>query len=310
VNAAVGAGFDNIITLKGVSYSAQGGGDVLGFDYIKLVPFPRVTFPWAVGKDDQGWPVGDGGGPNTSFVQENGGINALPGRPNNPEVNQQGDNDYYFAGEYITTIDSVVARYGAYTPIGLVLANEEGAERAFAAADNDLRYHFNLPESLTPEDQLMVTFDAVNLDDPNAVNTDPRYGIEVYFNGILVQSQITIRRPQLNVDYTTPPFTLASVHAQTGAGYDNIVSLRGINYNNEGGGNWMGIDYVQLNPVPLKLLPPVLSNNQITLSWTGNGQLESAPSLLGPWTPVTPRPTSPYTEAVVLTQNRFYRLSR
>jgi hypothetical protein len=53
----------------------------------------------------------------------------------------------------------------------------------------------------------------------------------------------------LNKTISTPPFTLAEVNAQVGPGYDNIVSLRGINYNADGGGNWMGFDYIQLNPV-------------------------------------------------------------
>ena len=246
-------------------------------------------------------------------MQENGAINPLPGSPVSTEVSHGADNDYYFAGEYTSTIDSVTALYGPYTPVGTVLANEEAAERAFAAADNDLRYHFNLPTTLGPDDQLQVTFDANNLDDRD-VNPDPRYGIEVYFNGVLVQPQITIRGPQLDVDYTTPAFTLASVNARTGLGYDNIVSLKGINYDGtgagEGGGNWMGIDYVQLNPVPLKLLPPVINGNQVTLTWTGNGQLQWASSLLGPWNNVDPRPASGYSEAIVAGQNRFYRLTR
>ena len=319
VNARVGPGFDNIVTLKGINYSASNGGNSIGFDYVQLNPFPHVTFPWAVGRDDNGWPFGDGGGPNTSFVQENGNINPLPGRPNNVEVNQQGDNDYYFAGEYTMTISSVVARYGAYTPIGLALANEEGAERAFAAADNDLRYHFNLPTSLLPEDMLSVTFDALNLDTDNGTPAnladdpvDPRYGVEVYFNGVLVQPQIVIRTNQLGVDYTTPQFTLASVNAQTGLGFDNIVSLKGINYYNGGmdGGNWMGIDYVQLNHVQLRFLPAVMTNGVITLNWTGVGELEWAPTILGPWTPFDPVPAPPFSEAVALGGNRFYRLRR
>src|SRR5262245_4262074 len=112
---------------------------------------------WTVGTDDNGWPMGDGGGPDASFVQETAAINPLPGAPDNPEVNQQADNDYYFAGSYTMTIPSVVALYGAYDPIGEVAANEEAAERAFAAADNDLRYHFNLPSTLKPTDLLTVT---------------------------------------------------------------------------------------------------------------------------------------------------------
>jgi hypothetical protein len=63
---------------------------------------------------------------------------------------------------------------------------------------------------------------------------------------VLVQTNIVIHPAQLDADYTTPPFTLASVDARVGPGFDNIVSLKGINYSAEGGGNWMGIDYVQL----------------------------------------------------------------
>jgi len=54
---------------------------------------------------------------------------------------------------------------------------------------------------------------------------------------------------QLNQPIKTPQFTLASVNAQVGVGFDNIVSLRGISHSSEGGGNSLQIDYVQLNPV-------------------------------------------------------------
>src|SRR6185369_10070119 len=221
---------------------------------------------WTVGLDDNGWPVGDGGGANATFVQENGSINDLPGSPVNPEVDGQADNDYYFAGVYTIAIDSVTAFYGGYTPVGVVSVNEEAAERAFAAADNDLRYHFNLPSSLKPSDLLSVIFDPLYLDQ-GAANPDPRYGIEVYFNGVLVQPQLLIRPVDLDTAQTSPPFSLASVNAQVGPGFDNIVSLRGINYNADGGGNWLGFDYVQLNAVPptvnvpgnLAVGPPVSS---------------------------------------------------
>src|SRR5437773_804303 len=135
---------------------------------------------WTCGMHDGAWPVGDGGGANTTFVQENGSINPLPGVPDSPEVNGQADNDYYFAGVYTTVIPSITAipEYGDYTPVGDVAIKEEAAERAFAAADNDLRYHFNLPSSLKTNDMLTVTFDANNLN--QGANTDPRYGIEVY----------------------------------------------------------------------------------------------------------------------------------
>lgn len=204
---------------------------------------------WQVGLDDNGWPQGGtGGGPNANFVQE-AGINPPPGNPNNPAIDRQADDDYYFAGVYTTTIPGNVAQWGAYTPVGVVPSNEEAAEQAFAGTDNDLRYHFNLPSSLSATDRLTVTFDAVNLH--TAGNADPRYGIEVYFNGVLVMPQVVIRPAQLDIDYTTQPFTLASVDARTGAGFDNIVYLKGINYNSTGGGNWMGIDYVRLDVQPI-----------------------------------------------------------
>jgi hypothetical protein len=212
---------------------------------------------WTVGRNDNGWPVGDGGGPDTTFVQE-AGINGLPGRADNAEADGQSDDDYYFAGDYSTVIDSVVAAYGDYSPIGLVEVNEESAERAFAGTDNTKRYHFNLPDGMQPTDLMSVSFDALNLD-TGVNNSDPRYGIEIYFNGVLVQPEILIRPAQFNKTYTTPQFSLASVNAQAGAGFDNIVTLKGISYSGDGGGAWMGIDYVQLDqatePVPQPVFP-------------------------------------------------------
>jgi hypothetical protein len=306
VGARVGPGFDNIVTLKGINYNGENGGNWMGIDYVQLNPIPTPVFPWAVGKNDNDWPLGDGGGPNTSFVQENGAINDLPGSPTSREVSTGADNDYYFAGIYTNTI----AGNGAYDPVGIVPINEEAAERAFAGGDNDLRYHFNLPSTLKPTNQVTVSFDALNLD---TSGSDPRYGIEIWMNGVKVQPEILIHTNQIGVAYTTPPFTLASVGAKVGLGFDNIVSLRGVNYNADGGGNWMGIDYVQLNPVAgptteLKFLPASISNGKITLSWTGTGVLESAAAILGPWTPVTGAPSSPYSETIVPAQKRFYRL--
>src|SRR5262249_47023149 len=165
VHAQVGPGFDNIVSLKGINYNADGGGNWMGVDYVQLNhPTDRIpppVFPWSVGKDDDGWPVGDGGGTNTTFVQENGVVNPLPGSPTSPEIDQQADNDYSFAGSYTT----VIPGNGAYTPVGLVPVNEEAAERAFAGADTELRYHFNLPNTSLPGDRVAVSFDALNLDD-------------------------------------------------------------------------------------------------------------------------------------------------
>ena len=196
-----------------------------------------------------------GGGLEAAFVQENGTINPLPGSPRSEIRSGGADNDYYFAGEYNTTIPSVIADAGAdYTPVGAVLVSEDAVERAFAGGDNDLRFHFNLPDTLKPTNQLSVSFEPISLDTSGGA---PHYGIEVWVNGVKVQDLLDITPTGLFVDYTTPQFTLESVNAQVGPGYDNIVSLRGINYNADGGGNWMGFDYVRLNQNPPELTLPI-----------------------------------------------------
>ena len=197
---------------------------------------------WQVGMDDDGWPQdGVGGGPNTVFIQE-ANENPLPGDPASPLVNQQSDDDYYFAGTYTTVLDG-----SGYAPVGVVAVNEAGAERAYAGSDNSLRYHFNLPTDIGMNDPLAVTFDANNL---HGQDGSEHYGVEVYFNGVKVADEVDVNPATLDFDFTTPSFTLADVNGATGAGPDNYVELRGINYNAEGGGNWMGVDYVQLEAVP------------------------------------------------------------
>jgi len=269
VFSATAAG-DATLLLDAVSVSRAGEGPA-------ETPAP-AELPWSVGLNDDGWPAGDGGGPNTTFVQEKG-ANELPGNPASPEVAQQGDDDYYWAGLYST----VIAGNGDYTPVGLVEANEESAERAFAGIDNDLRYHFNLPESLEPTDRLTVSYDALNLHTGEA---DSRYGIEVYVNNVQVQSEIVIREAELGQTYATDPFTLADVNAEVGSGYDNIITLKGVNYNAEGGGNWMGIDYVQLSQAGGAADAPALSvvnNGNGTVTITFEGTLQAAPTVNGPW---------------------------
>src|SRR5690349_25049146 len=182
---------------------------------------------WQAGLDDGGWPLtGTTGGPAANFVQENGAINPMPGSSNSTPNPQGADNDYYFAGSYTTTLGGNTNFYGSYTPIGTVAADENSAERAFAGGDLDLRWHFNLPATMSPNDLLSFTYEPLNLDDPNATNTDPRFGAEVYFNGVRVMGEVITRPGQLNVAITTPQFTLSSVGAVTGPGADNILSLR------------------------------------------------------------------------------------
>jgi hypothetical protein len=212
----------------------------------------QLSNVWMVGRDDGAWPLtGTTGGPDTNFVQENGAISPLPGSPDSTPTPQGADNDYYFSGVYSTVLPGNTAFYGAYSPLGLVATNENSAERAFAGGDLDLRYHFNLTASDITNRLYSVTFEPLNLDDLNATNFDPRFGVEVYFNGVKVMDQLIVHPSDLNIAITTPLFSPAGVDARTGA-VDNIVSLKGISYNGApGGGNWMGIDYVQLDSQPI-----------------------------------------------------------
>ncbi len=80
------------------------------------------------------------------------------------------------------------------------------------------------------------------------------------------------------------------------------------NNNNANHFTYLGVLRVEpVFPAP-DFLPPVLVGGQVKLEWKGSGQLQWAPSLLGPWTSITPQPASPYAEAVVDDANRFFRL--
>ena len=221
------------------------------------------TLLWTVGLPGDAWPqdLGTGGGPETIFVQE-AGTNELPGEPDNSTEAQMSDDDYYFAGVYTTVLDG-----GAYKPLGPVAANEAGAERAFTGSDNTLRYHFNLPGTIGISTPLSVSWDANNL---QGDQEDPRYGVEVYFNGILVAEETLIRSEELGVINATESFTLDSVNGKTGEGFDNYVELRGINYNGDGGGNWMGLDHVSLVALPDEIFEITgidREGNNVSLTW-------------------------------------------
>ena len=107
------------------------------------------------------------------------------------------------------------------------------------------------------------------------------------------------------------------MNAQLGLGHDNVVTLRGTDHIAEGGGNWMGIDFVRIHAAGDTGTPPeftstVLDGGNITLTWTGEGTLEST-SALGTgaqWAPVTPAPTGGTYTAPATTGNRFFRISR
>lgn len=206
--------------------------------FVLLVGVSMAHAQWETvfqaGAPGRGWPTdGVGGGPDVDFVQESG-TNPPPGDADSPAVNQQADDDYYFAGHYPDPINEV--------------ANDEIAfERAFAGTDNDLRIHFNLPDDLNPADRFRFSYEANNLDEGNG--SDPRYGVEVFFNDTLIFPEETIRPAQLNTVFTSPEFTAADVGALAGSGGDNVIYLHGINHNADGGGNWMGLDFHHLETI-------------------------------------------------------------
>ena len=182
------------------------------------------------------WKLGDVGTPwseplnGVSFVQE-AAVNDAPGDPNSPAVNQQADDDYYFAGAYPA-------------PIGTVATSEIAVERAFAGADNSLRMHFNLDGSTYDADTVAAfSFSPFNFHTDG--QADPRYGVIIDFNGTEILPETIVRPADIGL-VTTDPFTLGSVGAIFGDGGDNVLTLTGVNFNDDGGGNWMGINSHEL----------------------------------------------------------------
>lgn len=80
------------------------------------------------------------------------------------------------------------------------------------------------------------------------------------------------------------------------------------NNNNANHFTYLGVLRVDAFLRPPEFQAPVIENGRIKLDWSGNGQLEWAASLSGPWSPITPRPAPPYSENLVPGQNRFFRL--
>jgi hypothetical protein len=88
----------------------------------------------------------------------------------------------------------------------------------------------------------------------------------------------------------------------------NVSLAPTANNNNANHFTYLGVLRVDAMLTPAQLSPAVIMGGQVKLNWTGPGQLQWAASILGPWTTITPAPTSPYSEAVLPDQDRFYRL--
>ena len=80
--------------------------------------------------------------------------------------------------------------------------------------------------------------------------------------------------------------------------------------NNNNGNHFTYLGVLELAQAAPRFLPATVTGSAITLQWTGEGALERASSVNGPWTAVLPAPSSPYTETLVSGQNRFYRIKQ
>jgi len=221
-----------------------------------------------------------GGGEDARFIQEAGGQTALPGSATNTGGEGAGrdiDDDYYFAGDYSTTIGN------AYVGLGIVGQNEENMERAFthpsagAGGDRNLRYHFNFPASTLPTDLISVNFGITGMED--IVGADG-WDVELKVNGVSIYTQGV--DAVANADFSSPTFNLAAIGATAGAGFDNYVELTGTsrtpadgrdNAGNvvvAGGSRWLSIDYVEMDVSP-DPIPEPSSHGLLLLALGGLG---------------------------------------
>ncbi len=87
-----------------------------------------------------------------------------------------------------------------------------------------------------------------------------------------------------------------------------VISLApGSNNNNANHFTYLGVLKVELLPLP-RYLPPQFSGGNFILRWTGSAEVESAPTVLGPWTSVSGIGENSHAEPINLNTNRFFRL--
>jgi hypothetical protein len=209
---------------------------LLAFSLLTGTSFAASSI-WKLGDPGRAWRADDGG---VQFVQE-AAVNDAPGDPMSPVTDQLADDDYYFAGNYGGTI-------------GTVAMDEAAVERAFAGADNNLRFHFNLDAGSYDNDTLAVF--SVNPFNIHDVGATSRYGVQISFNGNEILPETIVGIADLNNVITTAPFTLGSVGAIFGDGGDNVLQVSGVNFDADGGGNWMGMDYHELQTADATIPEP------------------------------------------------------
>lgn len=189
-----------------------------------------------------------GGGLYVEYTRENNGATALPGNPANVggadgDANRDVDDDYYFAGNYVTTVGS------AYTGVGLVTSDEAVMERAWTGNDPNLRFHFNFPAGTTVNDLMTIGFGVTGgFHNPDAGAT--MWDVDISLNGVSVGGE-TLSVATAEGDFTTAAFTAATVGgaAILANDFDNYVSLDITR--TAGTGNWVSLDYVNFDVTPV-----------------------------------------------------------
>ena len=208
---------------------------------------------WSIGADDQ---TQDGNGDATlgdaatlngaaffvSGVQEKG-QDALPGNPAN--IGGAGgtrdiDDDYYFEGVYTTTAG---LNPFDYTPAGNVLQSESYYDRAITNGDPNMRWHFNVPETVGANDTLTFTIDFYNLNESDS-GASSGYDMTFWVDGNQVGG------PQSHLDSNLSAaqswdFALSDLGgaAEQGPGFDHYLEIR---TSPVGTSRWASLDYAQL----------------------------------------------------------------
>jgi hypothetical protein len=240
-------------TLTVISNDTSNGAIVVFLGARIFVPFSDEGTLWFLGTDDEGQ---DGEGDNlfndpayfdgTDFfisgVQENG-LQDLPGSPANTGGPSGGerdiDDDFYFAGIYNTVVDG-----GAYAPVGIVAANERYYDRALTGGDPNMRWHFNLPESLGRNDNFTFTIDFYSLDEEVPAD-ESGYELTFFVDG----QQIGDTQIHSDADLAAAQsweFSLDDLGgvAELGPGFDHYVEVRS---QGTGSSRWASLDYAKLD---------------------------------------------------------------
>jgi hypothetical protein len=239
-------------TLTVTSNDSSDGAKVVFLTARMFVPFADEGTLWYVGTDDN---TQDGNGDASlndpaffngvdffsSGVQESG-EDILPGNPANTGGTGNArdiDDDFYFAGSYNTVVDG-----GDYTPVGIVATNERYFDRALTGGDPNMRWHFNLPDTVGRNDNFTFTIDFYSLDDDGAAE-ESGYDLTFFVDG----EQIGEMQPHSETDLDAAQswdFTLDDLGGvgELGPGFDHYVEVR-----SQGTGNsrWASLDYAKLN---------------------------------------------------------------